>query len=155
MADVKSPLPAGARKDVGQGLQASLIDLIDLSLLAKQAHWNLTGRNFRSLHLQLDEIVATARTHMDTVAERAVAIGVNPDGRSTTVAEHRMTPQLDAGYLQDDKVIASFVDIFHGLVGRFRERLGVAGNADAVTENIIAEISQDLEKHYWMLQAER
>lgn len=154
MAAVKSPLSTGARNDVGKALQASLVDLIDLSLVAKQAHWNVTGRNFRSLHLQLDEVVAMARQHMDAVAERAVAVGVNPDGRASTVAEHRVAPQLDAGYLQDDKVVATFVDIFHGLVERFRSRHDAVSRADAVTENILADILHDLEKTYWMLQAQ-
>lgn len=154
MATVRSPLTAEARRDVGPALQAALVDLIDLSLLAKQAHWNVTGRNFRSLHLQLDEIVQMARTHTDTVAERAIAVGVNPDGRSATVAEQHKTPQLEAGYLQDDKVVASFADLFNGLVERFRGRLATVSAADAVTENILADILYDLEKHFWMLQAE-
>ncbi|MQA87968.1 MAG: DNA starvation/stationary phase protection protein [Streptosporangiales bacterium] len=155
MATVKSPLSTEARNKVGKALQASLVELIDLSLVAKQAHWNLTGRNFRSLHLQLDEIVAMARQHMDTVAERAVAVGVNPDGRAATVADHRVAPQMEAGYLQDDKVVATFVDVFHGLVERFRARHDTVSTADAVTENIFAEILHDLEKTYWMLQAEQ
>ena len=81
MATVKSPLPDDVVKVVGQALQGALIDLIDLALLAKQAHWNLTGRNFKVVHEHLDEVVALARTGQDDVAERAVAIGVNPDGR--------------------------------------------------------------------------
>ena len=35
-------------------LQAVLVDLIELSLQGKQAHWNLVGPNFRDLHLQLN-----------------------------------------------------------------------------------------------------
>ena len=36
------------------------MDLIELSLQGKQAHWNVDGHNFRDLHLQLDEIVASS-----------------------------------------------------------------------------------------------
>ncbi len=43
-----------------QNLQKVLVDLIELHLQGKQAHWNLVGTNFRDLHLQLDEIVDTA-----------------------------------------------------------------------------------------------
>ena len=35
-------------------LQQNLVNLIDLALLLKQAHWNVVGPNFRSIHLQLD-----------------------------------------------------------------------------------------------------
>ena len=50
--------------------------------MAKQAHWNLVGRQFHDVHLHLDELVDTARKYSDEVAERAAAIGVSPDGRA-------------------------------------------------------------------------
>ena len=51
-------------------LQAVLVDLLELQNQAKQAHWNLVGPHFRSIHLELDEVVDTAREHADTIAER-------------------------------------------------------------------------------------
>src|SRR5437879_616916 len=107
MSTAKSPLSDDARKVTGTALQESLVDLIDLHLLAKQAHWNLRGRNFRPIHLQLDEVVDLAREHADMVAERAVAIGVNPAGRSRTVAERTRLHQLETGFLPDDKVVTA------------------------------------------------
>ena len=71
---------------VGSALQSVLVDLIDISLQGKQAHWNIQGPRFRSLHLQLDEIVSFARTASDDVAERLSAINVAPDGRAANVA---------------------------------------------------------------------
>ena len=82
MSVVKSPLSEEDLKLVGEALQGALVDLVDLSLVAKQVHWNVVGPRFRSVHLQLDEVVSTARKHSDTVAERASAIGVTPDGRA-------------------------------------------------------------------------
>lgn len=155
MNAVKSPLSDAARKVTGEALQGSLIDLIDLSLQAKQAHWNLIGHRFRSLHLQLDEVVAMARTHADTVAERAVAVGMNPDGRSATVAADTTSPQLGAGYISDENTVAGFIDIFASVTRRFRERLGSVAEADPVTENLLEEVLHDLEKMYWMFQAQR
>src|SRR5690349_15609658 len=86
MSVVKSPLSDTDLKTVGDALQGALVDLLDLSLVAKQVHWNVVGPRFRSVHLQLDDVVDTARQHSDTVAERASAIGVNPDGRAATIA---------------------------------------------------------------------
>jgi len=60
---------------VGTALQETLVELIDLHLRAKQAHWNVVGRHFRSLHLELDELTDDVRAAADLVAERAVAIG--------------------------------------------------------------------------------
>lgn len=147
---VKSPLTDDARRATGAVLQDSLVDLIDLHLLAKQAHWNLTGRNFRSIHLQLDEVVDMAREHADTVAERAVAIGVNPDGRARTVAEHTRVHQLDTGDLPEDKVVAAMTDTLGEMSRRFRERIAITDDTDLVTQDLLISVAQDLDKQHWM-----
>lgn len=80
---VKSTLPDDDRQVTGDALQSTLVDLVGLSLIGKQAHWNLVGPRFRSIHLQLDEVVTAARDFSDTVAERAAALGLPPDGRNS------------------------------------------------------------------------
>jgi len=151
---VKSPLPEDARKIVGEALQGALVDLIDLSLLAKQAHWNLIGPRFRSIHLQLDEVVTLARTYTDLVAERASAIGCTPDGRATTVAGTSGMPQLEAGWLQDTAVIAAFVEMFAAVIGRMRSRIDETAEPDPVTQDLFIGLTAELEKQHWMFQAE-
>jgi starvation-inducible DNA-binding protein len=151
---VKSPLDDAARKTVGEALQGTLVDLIDLSLLAKQAHWNLIGRHFRTVHLQLDEVVATARTYTDSVAERLVAIGVPADGRAGTVTRETGLPQLGEGWLRDDAVVSDFVGILGAAVGRVRERIEEIETADPVSHDMLVQLAADLEKAHWMWQAE-
>ena len=68
---------------VAAALQQALVDLTDLSLQGKQAHWNIEGPGFRSLHLHLDEIIDEVRLAADDVAERMAAIEVAPDGRAS------------------------------------------------------------------------
>jgi starvation-inducible DNA-binding protein len=75
------------RHAVAAELEPMLIELTDLALTAKQAHWNLTGPNFRSIHLQLDDLATDARSWSDRVAERIVALGVAADARLETVAD--------------------------------------------------------------------
>jgi starvation-inducible DNA-binding protein len=150
MTTVKSSLSDEARRTTGAILQETLIDLIDLHLSAKQAHWNLTGRNFRSIHLQLDEVVAMAREYADTVAERAVAIGVNPDGRARTVAEQTKLHQLETGWLPDDKVIAAITDMLGEMGRRFRERIEKLDDTDLVSQDMLIAAAQDLDKQHWM-----
>ena len=58
---------------VGHELEATLHELVDLSLLGKQLHWAVVGPLFRHLHLHLDELVDSWRELADTVAERAVS----------------------------------------------------------------------------------
>ncbi|GHH62668.1 DNA starvation/stationary phase protection protein [Streptosporangium violaceochromogenes] len=155
MSAITSPLKAEDKKVVTAALQGALVDLLDLALLGKQAHWNVIGHNFRSLHLQLDEIVAAARGHADTVAEREVALGGNPDGRASTLANTSEVPQLETGYLNDGKVIAAMTDILGSIVRRMRERVAATEKPDPVTQDILIEITQDLEKYHWMIEAQR
>ncbi|WP_143342832.1 Dps family protein, partial [Crossiella equi] len=115
---ITSPLGDAERTSTGKALQGALVDLIDLSLVAKQAHWNVVGRQFRDVHLQLDELVATAREYTDQVAERASAIGVSPDGRVTTVAEHSGAPKFPDGWQKDTDVIGAVVATLGALVQR-------------------------------------
>src|SRR5260370_27167444 len=81
-----------APSSLAQDLQAVLVDLIELHLQGKQAHWNVIGTNFRDLHLQLDEIIDIARESSDTIAERMRAFNAVPHGRTDTVAASTTLP---------------------------------------------------------------
>ncbi|WP_331737543.1 DNA starvation/stationary phase protection protein [Streptomyces sp. NBC_00019] len=154
MTVINSPLPDKEREIAGSALQATLVDLLDLSLVAKQAHWNLYGPRFRSVHLQLDEVVTTARDYADTVAERAAALGVSPDGRAATIAATSGVPDFAAGWTKDVDAIDALVRTFSAVTARVRERIEVTGPADAVTQDLLIGLTADLEKQSWMFQAE-
>lgn len=151
---VKSPLPDDALKTVAEALQGALLDLVDLSLAAKQIHWNVVGPRFRSIHLQLDEVVASARTHSDTVAERASALGVPPDGRAATVASGSGMGTTPAGWIKDTDAVRAMVDALGAVITRMRDRVSATGEADPISQDLFIGITADLEKHHWMFQAE-
>jgi starvation-inducible DNA-binding protein len=155
MTRIESPLEQQARETTAPALQQTLVDLIDLSLTAKQAHWTVTGRRFRSIHLQLDEVVAVARQHMDVIAERSAAIGVPPDGRAATVAAASAVPQVEPGWESDDKVVAHFVDVHTKMIAGVRERIVALAEPDPVSQDLLIGLAADLEKQHWMFQAER
>ncbi|MEV5981668.1 DNA starvation/stationary phase protection protein [Streptomyces sp. NPDC052114] len=151
---VKSPLSDADLKTVSEALQGALVDLVDLSLVAKQIHWNVVGPRFRSVHLQLDEVVDTARQHSDTVAERASTLGVSPDGRAATVAQSSGIGSVPEGWVKDADAVGTLVDALGAVITRMRERVEATGEADPVSQDIFIGITADLEKHHWMFQAE-
>ena len=151
---VKSPLSDADLKTVSEALQGALVDLVDLSLVAKQVHWNVVGPRFRSVHLQLDEVVDVARAHSDTVAERASALGVSPDGRAATVAAASGIGEVSGGWVKDTDAIGTLVAALGAVITRMRERVAATGDADPVSQDIFIGITADLEKHHWMFQAE-
>ena len=151
---VKSPLADADLKTVSEALQGALVDLVDLSLFAKQIHWNVVGPRFRSVHLQLDDVVVSTRTHSDTVAERASALGVPPDGRSATVAATSGIEGAPAGWVKDGDAVGAMVNALGAVITQMRERVNATGKADPVSQDILIGITADLEKHHWMFQAE-
>jgi starvation-inducible DNA-binding protein len=153
-APITSPLDQKARDETGRVLQEALVDLIDLSLVAKQAHWNVVGRNFRSVHLQLDELVAAAREYTDQVAERASAIGVSPDGRAATVAKDSGVPDFATGWRDDEAVAQAITTTLGEVVQRMRARIETTDDTDLVTQDLIIELTAKLEEAHWMWQAQ-
>ena len=135
-------------------LQATLVELIDLSLLGKQAHWNVVGPNFRSIHLQLDEIVDTARLSSDRVAERIATIGDVPDGRASSVAASSELPQFPDGQVPVTETVQRVGTTIDTMSGRLTERILRIGDADPVSQDILIGTADELEKQAWMLRAQ-
>lgn len=151
---IDSPLDTQARDATGAALQATLTDLIDLTLIAKQAHWNVVGTNFRSVHLQLDELVATARAHTDDVAERASAIGVSPLGTARSVAADSGLPDYPTGWRSDRATVESIVATLGAVVERLRPRIDETDKTDPVTQDLLITVATAMEEAHWMWQAQ-
>ena len=151
---ISSPLPADATKVTGEALQATLVDMIDLSLLGKQAHWNVVGSHFRSIHLQLDEIVDIARLSSDRVAERLATIGASPDGRAETVATSSELAPFPEGFVAGTDTVKLVTAAMETIAGRMRERILRIGDDDPVSQDILIGTSDEIEKAAWMLRAQ-
>lgn len=142
-----------ASAELAADLQAVLVDLIELQLQTKQAHWTVVGPGFRALHLHLDEIVDTARGHADAVAERMRALQASPDGRSDTVCQQSRLAAFPAGTQPVPNVtdvIADRVATAVATARQFRDRIDAE---DPATTDLMHALIQDLEKHHWMLCA--
>jgi starvation-inducible DNA-binding protein len=135
-------------------LQMVLVDLIELHLQGKQAHWNLVGTNFRDLHLQLDEIVDGAREAADTIAERMRALDAVPDGRTDTVAATTSVPAAPAGLVGTTDIVDIITDRIYATVDTARTVHDEVDAADPSTADLLHSIITDLEKQAWMLKSE-
>jgi len=134
-------------------LQATLVELIDLSLLGKQAHWNVVGPNFRSIHLQLDEIVDATRLASDRVAERVATIGGVPDGRADAAAASGL-PAFPDGRVPVDETVRFVGRTIDAMSERLRERILRLADPDPVSQDILISTTDELEKQAWMLRAQ-
>jgi len=137
-----------------ENLQKVLVDLVELHLQGKQAHWNLIGTNFRDLHLQLDEIVDTAREASDTIAELMRALNAVPDGRSDTVAASTTLSAISPTELTTTETVDLITTRIYATVGTMRFVHDEVDTADPSTADLLHEMIDSLEKADWMLKSE-
>ena len=140
------------RSEAGHELQATLVELVDLSLIGKQLHWNIYGRPFKPLHEQLDELVDSWRELSDTVAERAVALGIAPDGRAGTVDAASGIDPVDVGALDTDTALRELVTRLADVTERIRARMDRLGEIDLASQDVLVEVIRELEKQLWMIR---
>ncbi|MEE6282455.1 Dps family protein [Georgenia sunbinii] len=138
---------------VATSLQSALVDLIDLALLGKQAHWNIYGPHFRSVHLQLDEVIDQVRLASDDVAERLVTVGGTPDGRASVVTETSQVDGLAGGRLAVDKVIRQFDERLQSASDRIKANLDDLEPVDPLSHDLLIAVASGLEKQAWMFRA--
>jgi starvation-inducible DNA-binding protein len=141
------------REEVGRELQATLVELIDLSLIGKQLHWNIFGRPFKPLHEHLDELVDSWRELSDTVAERAVALGIAPDGQAGAVSQHSDINPVDPGALDTDTATRELVERVADVTERIRGRMDRLDELDLASQDVLIEVVRELEKQQWMLRS--
>ena len=137
-----------------KNLQKVLVDLIELHLQGKQAHWNVVGTNFRDLHLQLDEIVDIAREASDTIAERMRAIDAMPDGRSDTVTATTTLPAITPVELSTAETVDLITTRIYAVVDTVRDVHDNVDATDPSTADLLHTLITDLEKAAWMLKSE-
>jgi starvation-inducible DNA-binding protein len=143
-----------ASPELTAALQRVLVDLIELHLQGKQAHWNVVGTNFRDLHLQLDEVVDFARESSDTVAERMRALDAVPDGRSDTVSATTSLPEFPAFEHSTAEVVDLITARIYAAVATLREVHDGVDDEDPSTADILHQLTDGLEKLAWLLKSE-
>ena len=96
MFKTKNDLPEATRVKAIELLNARLADCKDLQTQVKQAHWNVKGPNFISLHLLFDGINEEVEDYMDDNAERSVQPGGVAEGAARMVVKrstHALGPE--------------------------------------------------------------
>lgn len=146
--------PFHASPELAANLQRVLVELIELQLQGKQAHWNVVGTNFRDLHLQLDELVDYAREAGDVVAERMRALDAVPDGRADTVAESTTLPKFPAYEVNTAEAVDLITGHIHAAVETVRDVRDQVEAEDPASADILHDIIVNLEKQAWLIKME-
>jgi starvation-inducible DNA-binding protein len=142
------------RAAAGHELEATLHELVDLSLLGKQLHWAVVGPLFRPLHLHMDELVDSWRELSDTVAERAVALGYVPDGQAQAVAAGSPLTPVMRGPLEEQTVVRELVQRISKVSELVRVRMDRLGAIDLASQDVLIDVVRTLEEQQWMLRVQ-
>lgn len=149
-----SGLTDQAAKTSIEVLNNNLSLVIDLSLIVKQAHWNMAGNNFIGVHKLLDEAVANLREVLDTMAERAVILGGSPNGTSQRVADATTLPKYPTDIIQVKDHVRELTERYKIVAASLREAIDTTDEAgDQDTSDLFTEASRIVDKDAWFIGA--
>ena len=135
-------------------LNARLADAVDLATQMKQAHWNVKGPSFIALHELFDAIHVAVQGHVDNLAERITVLGGTARGTAQVAAADSGLPayplEITAGADHVEAVSIALATFGKGIRAAIAEA-GGAGDAD--TEDLFVEVSRDIDKNLWLVEA--
>jgi starvation-inducible DNA-binding protein len=143
-----------SRDELVELLNARLADTFDLYSQLKQAHWNVKGSDFIQLHELYDTIAESVLEYVDTIAERATALGGLALGTARMAAAASTLDEYPADAVAGMDTVAAIAD-----------RLGVYGASvhaaievaleldDQDTADLFIEVSRAIDKHLWFVEA--
>jgi len=143
-----------SRDELVELLNSRLADTFDLYSQLKQAHWNVKGSDFIQLHELYDTIAESVLEYVDTIAERATALGGLALGTARMAAAASTLDEYPADAVAGLDTVAAIAD-----------RLGVYGASvraaieaaleldDQDTADLFIEVSRAIDKHLWFVEA--
>jgi starvation-inducible DNA-binding protein len=149
----KNELSPSIRAQVAELLNQRLADCIDLQTQCKQAHWNVKGPSFISLHKLFDEINEDIEEYVDLLAERVVQLGGVAQGTARTVASRSRLeeyPDLTKGQEHVDALSSALATFGHGARTAILEADEMG---DPATADILTEITRGIDKWLWFVEA--
>ena len=152
--ETENDISVATRIELNRMMNRRLSDIIDLQLQLKQAHWNVKGPSFISLHALFDQTYVIVTGFVDLIAERIAQLGGIAEGTVRTAAArtHLAEYPLAIGEgLAHVEAVARALSTF----GREARTMITEADAldDAGTADLFTEISRGIDKALWFVEA--
>jgi len=147
-------IPADAREDLIELLNARLADSFDLYSQLKQAHWNVKGSDFIQLHLLYDTVAESVLEYVDMIAERATALGGLALGTARLAAGASTLDEYPLDQVDGMETVAVVADRLAAFGSNVRDGIERATELeDMDTADLFTEVSRTIDKHLWFVEA--
>jgi starvation-inducible DNA-binding protein len=174
MNSTRNPLAPATRDAMVNTLNVCLANAVVVSMMAKQAHWNVRGTMFGPLHGLFDKVYGAAAGWADELAERAAALGGEVRGTpAQVVAGTTLATNAPLGY---DPValcaaVAGALATFSGMLSESQRLAGgesvVRGDGaaegatgeepaptpDLATQDVFITMQREADKLLWKVEA--
>lgn len=153
MSNIDIGISEEHRLNVAAGLKKLLADSYTLYLQTHNFHWNVTGPQFRTLHLMFEEHYTELAVAVDDIAERIRTLDVAAPGTYKEFAELSSINEVD-GVPADKDMVDILTRGHEQVVKTCREAISLSQAAE--DESSIALASDRMrvhEKTAWMLRA--
>lgn len=141
------------RVNITGDLKRLLADSYTLYLQTHNFHWNVTGPQFRELHLMFEEHYTELATAVDEIAERIRTLDVAAPGTYKAFAELSSIKEVD-GVPQAKEMVRILTRGHEQVVKTCRKVLAPAQKAgDESTAALVSDRMRVHEKTAWMLRA--
>lgn len=154
MHKTHNDLSKGVRKTVIDLLAARLSDAIDLQTQCKQAHWNVRGSDFISLHELFDKVNEDVEDYVDEIAERIAQLGGVVHGTARVAAKKSTLKEYPLDISKGEDHVEALSSALADFGAKARAAIDAADKAgDKDTADIFTEISRGTDKWLWFVEA--
>lgn len=153
MTDINIGINKENRLEIANGLKRLLADSYTLYLQTHNFHWNVTGLQFRELHLMFEEHYTELAVAVDDIAERIRTLDVAAPGTYKEFSKLSSIKEVD-GVPSSAEMVELLTKGHEQVIRTARDVLKIAQAADdESTASLVSDRMGIHEKTAWMLRA--
>jgi starvation-inducible DNA-binding protein len=155
MTNINIGISKNDRINIAEGLKRLLADSYTLYLQTHNFHWNVTGPQFRELHLMFEEHYTELAVAVDDIAERIRTLDIAAPGTYKEFSKLSSIAEVE-GVPRAEDMVDLLTQGHEQLIKTSREVLKLAQQADdESTASLVSDRMRIHEKTSWMLRATR